>query len=96
MSLLTLLQSNREYTAIAPWNPETPIPTVSRLLSYTRETLRICGILLQPFVPTKASELLDALGVPGEKRTLHDATLGMGEPHGSVKRGVTPVRLFSG
>jgi methionyl-tRNA synthetase len=71
------------------------MPTVSRLLSYTRETLRICGILLQPFVPTKARELLDALGVPGEKRTLRDARLGAGELPGSEKRGVTPVRLFS-
>ncbi|KAI1328839.1 tRNA synthetases class I (M)-domain-containing protein [Xylariaceae sp. FL0255] len=35
---------------------------------WTAETLRICGILLQPFMPDKAAELLDRLGVAPERR----------------------------
>lgn len=87
-------QSNREYTNIAPWSSTTSVATVSRLLSYTRETLRICGILLQPVIPTKAGALLDALGVPSEKRTLVDARLGNGELAGAAALPVRPVRLF--
>ncbi|KAF8531612.1 tRNA synthetases class I (M)-domain-containing protein [Gautieria morchelliformis] len=86
--------SNREFTNVAPWSSATPISSASRLLSYTRETLRICGILLQPFIPTKAKELLDALGVPAGKRTLRDATLGLGESPESENRPVIPIRLF--
>ncbi|KAK5656308.1 hypothetical protein OQA88_4688 [Cercophora sp. LCS_1] len=40
------------------------------------ESLRITGILLQPFMPGKAAQLLDHLGVAKEKRRLEHATLG--------------------
>lgn len=40
------------------------------------ESLRITGILLQPFMPSKAAELLDHLGVAKDKRQLEDATWG--------------------
>ena len=33
------------------------------------ETLRICGILLQPFIPAKSVELLESLGTKPEERT---------------------------
>lgn len=33
------------------------------------ESIRICGILLQPYMPTKASLLLDMLGVKENRRT---------------------------
>jgi methionyl-tRNA synthetase len=33
------------------------------------ESLRVCGILLQPFLPDKATQLLDTLGVAQDKRT---------------------------
>jgi methionyl-tRNA synthetase len=38
--------------------------------------LRIAGILLQPIMPTKASLVLDQLGVKPEKRTLEYAAMG--------------------
>ena len=54
------------------------------------EALRETGILLQPVMPGKAGELLDALGVPEGQRVLKDAEFG--KPGvGEVRAG---VRLF--
>jgi methionyl-tRNA synthetase len=39
------------------------------ILFLVAEGLRISGILLQPFLPDKASQLLDILGVAPENRT---------------------------
>ena len=54
------------------------------------ETLRICGILLQPFMPTKAAALLDALKVEENERTLAHAELGKVE----ARKVKAHVRLF--
>jgi methionyl-tRNA synthetase len=54
------------------------------------ETLRICGILLQPFIPTKSVELLEALGTHPEERTWDYAEPGKGTT-GKLKQG---IRLF--
>jgi methionyl-tRNA synthetase len=40
---------------------------------YAYHSLRLAGILLQPIMPTKASELLDRLGVPSSARGWEDA-----------------------
>jgi methionyl-tRNA synthetase len=40
-----------------------------RVLFLVAEGLRISGILLQPFLPDKAAQLLDVLGVAPDKRT---------------------------
>lgn len=39
------------------------------------ESLRICGILLQPYMPSKMKHLLDVLGVDPNKRMFINATL---------------------
>ncbi len=39
------------------------------------EGLRISGILLQPFLPDKAAQMLDTLGVAHDKRTFDHAVL---------------------
>src|SRR3569833_496609 len=49
------------------------------------EALRIIGILLQPFIPTKAGELLDVLGVPETNRTFEHAQLGCDFDYGVAK-----------
>ena len=54
------------------------------------ETLRQCGILLQPIMPDKAALLLDGLGVPASQRTLADAAFGR-DGLGDVRPG---LRLF--
>ncbi|KAF8311059.1 hypothetical protein DL93DRAFT_2061473 [Clavulina sp. PMI_390] len=52
------------------------IAKLRRTHLYLHESLRISGILLQPFMPTKSAELLDALGVSIEERGWQDAVLG--------------------
>ncbi|CAF1024578.1 unnamed protein product [Adineta steineri] len=45
------------------------------LIYLTLECLRICGILLQPIIPSIAKQLLDILAVDQAKRTLHDCNI---------------------
>jgi methionyl-tRNA synthetase len=50
----------------------------------------VSGILLQPFIPHKAEELLDAMGVDATERSIDFAALGRGRV-GPVTGG---LRLF--
>lgn len=64
----------------SPWNlvrseTDSVKAHVSVVIYLCAETLRICGILLQPFMPTKAGELLDMLGVSQENRDFSKAQL---------------------
>lgn len=77
-SYATFLQANKELSDTAPWASTTPPSTAVTVQTWSRETLRICGILLQPFMPSKASELLDALCVATEERTWECAEVGRG------------------
>ena len=43
------------------------------VLALVFETLRICGLLLQPCVPSLSSKLLDRLNVPIDERGWHAA-----------------------
>lgn len=43
------------------------------------------GILLQPFIPGKAAELLDVLGVDESRRTLQHAVRGVDKDYGWSK-----------
>ncbi|KAJ4302192.1 methionyl-tRNA synthetase [Collariella sp. IMI 366227] len=49
--------------------------TAEKILFLVAEGLRICGILLQPFLPEKATKLLDTLGASPDKRTFAHAAL---------------------
>jgi methionyl-tRNA synthetase len=49
---------------------------VNTAVYHTAEALRIAGILLQPYMPGKAAELLDRLAVGKENRRFEDARLG--------------------
>jgi len=46
----------------------------------------LSGILLQPFIPDKAGELLDILGVAENRRRFEDAKLGADFAYGTPKR----------
>ena len=68
------------------------------------ETLRICGILLQPYMPEKTMTMLDILGVSEDARKFENAILGSdmmyGKPMislGEEYRGVLfpPLRSYS-
>lgn len=57
------------FTSLEPWTmPDASIP-----ITYAYDSLRIAGILLQPFMPVKATELLDRMGVPVDERSWADA-----------------------
>jgi methionyl-tRNA synthetase len=49
------------------------------------EAIRIVGILLQPYMPSKAAQLLDMLGIDESRRTLEDAKLGADYDYGIPK-----------
>ncbi|KAH3804912.1 hypothetical protein DPMN_133205 [Dreissena polymorpha] len=60
--------------AHAPWklkNSTNPsdIEYVKTVIHISLETLRVCGILLQPAIPAISDRLLSRLGIPAEKRT---------------------------
>ncbi|EJT97475.1 hypothetical protein DACRYDRAFT_91729 [Dacryopinax primogenitus] len=60
-----ITEANGYFTHLTPWKTTQPVESVARAQFYCYETLRIVGILLQPFMPTKASQLLDILKVTG-------------------------------
>lgn len=56
-----------------PWELNRSTESVNReklstILHSVMEVLRVCGILLQPIVPTLSSRLLTRLGVPKNER----------------------------
>lgn len=73
---------NRYFAIQEPWNlrpgkvnqNQEKLDTV---LWLTLETLRVCGILLQPAMPTSMQRLLDYLGVPQTERDLSFAQIDM-------------------
>jgi methionyl-tRNA synthetase len=52
------------------------------IICLAAESLRISGILLQPFIPGKAGLLLDMLGVQADRRDFPRARLGMDDSYG--------------
>ncbi|EGO28063.1 hypothetical protein SERLADRAFT_462513 [Serpula lacrymans var. lacrymans S7.9] len=86
--ILCLKQANAAMTHIGPWAREPEVAQASYVTSM--ETLRLCAICLQPFIPSTAGRLLEALGVPLHERTLQFAELGAGK----VGEGVKGVKLF--
>ncbi|EEP79896.1 methionine-tRNA ligase [Uncinocarpus reesii 1704] len=99
-----IYETNKYFQDSSPWSLATQSEMGSpnrldRVVYNTAESLRIAGILLQPFMPEKAARLLDMLGVAGDpaKRSFNAATFGAdrdyGVPRVDVKRG-TEGTLF--
>lgn len=61
-------QMHRRMQETEPWKQDRQPQQAHRSLFLAAETLRFAGILLQPVMPRKAAELLDALGIPPDKR----------------------------
>ena len=59
----------------APWDAKSEAK-LDGIIYLCAESLRICGILLQPYMPSKMQQLLDQLGVDPGKRMLRDAEFG--------------------
>lgn len=67
------LQTNRFITYAAPWDlaKSRDLKDKDRMnesVFLAADSLRVAGILLQPFIPSKASQLLDILGVDKTRR----------------------------
>lgn len=75
-----LNEANRHITQLEPWLPGSSPDVVVRAHRYSAETLRMIGIVLQPFIPYKASELLTQLGVGYDERGWDNLALWKGDP----------------
>lgn len=78
------VQANKYFHEREPWtrSPESP-----RVLYNVTESLRISAILLQPFMPTKAQELLEMLKVDTSdpaKRDFSAASYGSDPDYGDM------------
>ncbi|KAF8843388.1 hypothetical protein BDN67DRAFT_1028277 [Paxillus ammoniavirescens] len=92
--VMILRHANALLTTLAPWSNAHP-PNVALSCYLTAlETLRISGILLQPFVPRTSEKLLDGLGVPVEERSIYYAWVGRGNVGGDSVMTVSGVKLF--
>ena len=62
-------EANRYFAGEAPWALKKTDPAKMETVLYvTAEVLRRIGLLVQPYVPTAAAKLLDALAVPETER----------------------------
>lgn len=83
------LLSNKYIDLTMPWNQAKAVKNeadrlkLDRDIYYAAETLRVVGILLQPFMPNKAKQMLDVLGVPQTQRTYEYARLGADFEYGT-------------
>jgi methionyl-tRNA synthetase len=94
-------KANASFQQSSPWTmmnvkDPTAVPRrLSAIVALTAETLRICGILLQPYMPEKATLLLDQLGVDKSKRAAEYAViaadLDYGIPKVSLEKGYTGI-----
>jgi methionyl-tRNA synthetase len=95
--LTSHLKANASFQQSEPWdmkNTEDPTDVPARLntvIALTAEVLRICGILLQPYMPEKAQQLLDQLGVDDSKRTAEYAVIAA-----DVDYGISKIPLHEG
>ena len=66
----------------APWDVQDQ-RELDATIYLCAESLRICGILLQPYMPSKMKQLLDQLGVDPEKRMFENAEFGSDRTFGT-------------
>ena len=71
-----IARANKYIDETAPWvlakNEETK-PRLARVLYNLAETLRLCTVLLTPFMPTACEKIFEQLGVGAEGRTWESA-----------------------
>lgn len=76
-------------TRMEPWNIRDPtvddpaaLARLSAVVYTLAETLRVTSILLQPYMPLRASDALDRLGVRASRRTTEYAVRGADGEYG--------------
>ncbi|KAN0074748.1 tRNA synthetases class I (M) domain containing protein [Tylopilus felleus] len=87
-------QANALLTILEPWSDAHPPDVALSCYLTALETLRITGILLQPFVPHTSEKLLNALKVPENERNIEYARIGKSEVGGGQVMDVRGVKLF--
>jgi methionyl-tRNA synthetase len=83
-------QTNKYLQAAEPWKlakgaGKDDRKRMERTIYHCAESIRIVGILLQPYMPVKSLQLLDMIGVDERRRTFDDAMLGNDESYGDAK-----------
>ena len=71
---------------MCPWDiaaKEQDYTRLDSLIFLLAESIRICAILLQPFMPDKMANLLDMLGVSPEARSFENACVGVDSDYGT-------------
>lgn len=84
------MQSHAPWNLIGPENEE----QLDRTIFVIADSLRICGILLQPYMPTKMKQLLDMLGVADDARMYADARMGTDQNYGEPRIDIESEVLF--
>ena len=72
------MQSQAPWKLVEPHNQE----RLDRVIYLCAESVRICGILLQPYMPAKMKQLLDMLGVAEDARMYADTSVGKNKDYG--------------
>lgn len=69
--MATLHKANLFFETLKPWELKKQRETekLDTVLHLTLETLRVCGILLQPMIPNISRKLLDRINVAQDERT---------------------------
>ena len=94
--IMTVLRLTNQFVQEQqPWTlkSEADQEKLQSVLSTCFETLRICGILLQPVVPRLSSKLLDKLGVSEDQRSWEEAKPSVDKQDGKLNQEKTV--LFS-
>ncbi|KAF8477362.1 tRNA synthetases class I (M)-domain-containing protein [Kalaharituber pfeilii] len=91
-----IFETNKYITHTAPWKLASSSKAIAaeggdtravennihKVIYLCAEGLRIAGIMLQPFMPTKAAELLDGLGVQHQRRGIQWTRVGVDAEYG--------------
>lgn len=72
------VQTNAYISFARPWDLKKPEQEdeLDRIIYLCAESIRICSILMQPYMPSKMKQMLDTLGVAEERRMYSDVAVG--------------------
>ena len=66
-------ETHKFFQRYKPWDlKDNDTQDLAGVIALTMENLRVCGILMQPIVPSIAAKLLNRLAVPADRRTFAD------------------------
>ena len=84
--------ANRYFAAEEPWAKKKSAPArMGTILYVTAEVVRIFAILTQPFMPRAMERMLDALGVPADRRDIASIGATGGLVAGTTLPAPTPI-----